>query len=80
MTNSQTADPRPSYAAATAWVTELLNGVSEDQWSAPTPCLQPPAAATSRLRSPPAASSPVGAQATTTLSSHGSPPPSARHL
>ena len=38
MTNSQTADPRPSYAAATAWVTELLNGVSEDQWSAPTPC------------------------------------------
>lgn len=38
MTNTQIVDPRPAYAAATAWVTELLEGVAESQWSAPTPC------------------------------------------
>lgn len=38
MTNTQIADPRPAYAAATAWVTELLNGVTDEQWTAPTPC------------------------------------------
>ncbi|ANY24861.1 MULTISPECIES: TIGR03086 family metal-binding protein [Gordonia] len=31
-------DPRPAFRAATAWVVELLDGVSDDQLDSPTPC------------------------------------------
>lgn len=31
-------DPRPAFRAATAWVVELLEGVSDDQLDSPTPC------------------------------------------
>lgn len=37
MTNTAT-DPRPAYAAVSAWVQSLLAGVSEEQLSRPTPC------------------------------------------
>ncbi|MCS3781109.1 TIGR03086 family metal-binding protein [Tsukamurella ocularis] len=37
MTNTAT-DPRPSYAAATAWVQSLLAAVTEEQLALPTPC------------------------------------------
>ena len=33
-------DPRPAYAAATAWMTELMRGITSDQWSKPTPCTE----------------------------------------
>ncbi|GAC53947.1 TIGR03086 family metal-binding protein [Gordonia amicalis] len=38
--NAQTTppDPRPVFAAATTWVTELLSAVTADQFAAPTPC------------------------------------------
>ncbi|MGV9671781.1 TIGR03086 family metal-binding protein [Gordonia sp. NPDC003504] len=32
------ADPRPVYAAATRWVTDLLGHVDDDQLDSPTPC------------------------------------------
>ncbi|GAA1481191.1 TIGR03086 family metal-binding protein [Gordonia sinesedis] len=35
---SAPADPRPAYAAATAWMTEVLRGVRPDQLGDPTPC------------------------------------------
>ncbi|GAB88859.1 TIGR03086 family metal-binding protein [Gordonia rhizosphera] len=38
MTTATIADPRPAYAAATAWATHLLAGVTDDQLDAPTPC------------------------------------------
>ncbi len=38
MTTATIADPRPAYAAATAWATHLLEGVTDDQLDAPTPC------------------------------------------
>lgn len=34
----QTIDPRPIYLGATAWVTNLLSAVREDQHELPTPC------------------------------------------
>lgn len=37
MTNTAT-DPRPSYAAVSAWMQSLLAGVSDDQLDKPTPC------------------------------------------
>lgn len=38
--NAQTTppDPRPAFAAATGWVTELLSAVTAEQFAAPTPC------------------------------------------
>lgn len=35
---SNPVDPRPIYAAATTWMTELLRNVDAAQLSAPTPC------------------------------------------
>lgn len=37
MTDTAT-DPRPAYAAATAWVQSLLANITEEQLSLPTPC------------------------------------------
>lgn len=37
MTNTAT-DPRPAYAAVSAWMQSLLAGVTEDQLAKPTPC------------------------------------------
>ncbi|CAM5357817.1 hypothetical protein TPAU25S_02248 [Tsukamurella paurometabola] len=37
MTDTAT-DPRPAYAAATAWVHSLLAAVAPDQLDLPTPC------------------------------------------
>ncbi len=37
MTSTAT-DPRPAYAAATAWVHSLLGGVTQEQLALPTPC------------------------------------------
>ncbi|MGX9296945.1 TIGR03086 family metal-binding protein [Tsukamurella paurometabola] len=37
MTNTAT-DPRPAYAAVTAWVQSLLANVTEEQLALPTPC------------------------------------------
>ncbi|KXP12854.1 hypothetical protein AXK57_00975 [Tsukamurella pulmonis] len=37
MTNAAT-DPRPAYAAVSAWMQSLLAGVTEDQLGDPTPC------------------------------------------
>ncbi|NMD57427.1 MULTISPECIES: TIGR03086 family metal-binding protein [Tsukamurella] len=37
MTDTAT-DPRPSYAAVSAWMQSLLAGVTEDQLDKPTPC------------------------------------------
>ncbi|MGW0039491.1 TIGR03086 family metal-binding protein [Gordonia sp. NPDC003376] len=33
-------DPRPAYAAATSWVTDLLSAVRSDQWDNRTPCTE----------------------------------------
>lgn len=33
-------DPRPAFAAATAWMTTLLSGVTPGQLGAPTPCAE----------------------------------------
>lgn len=33
-------DPRPAYAAATAWMTELLANVTEQQYALSTPCTE----------------------------------------
>ena len=38
MTNTQPADPRPYYTAATQWVGDLLAHVRDDQLDSPTPC------------------------------------------
>ncbi|MGC4933770.1 TIGR03086 family metal-binding protein [Gordonia sp. DT30] len=38
MTSNQPADPRPVYAAATRWATDLIGGVRDDQLDSPTPC------------------------------------------
>ncbi|WP_374610793.1 TIGR03086 family metal-binding protein [Gordonia sp. (in: high G+C Gram-positive bacteria)] len=32
------ADPRPAFRVATAWMTALLTGITDDQLEAPTPC------------------------------------------
>lgn len=37
MTNTAT-DPRPSYAAVSAWVQSLLANITEEQLALPTPC------------------------------------------
>ncbi|WLP89413.1 TIGR03086 family metal-binding protein [Gordonia sp. NB41Y] len=34
------ADPRPAYAAATSWVTDLWSAVRSDQWDNRTPCTE----------------------------------------
>lgn len=38
MTTTTPADPRPVYAAAAHWVTDLLANVTDDQLDSPTPC------------------------------------------
>ncbi|MGV9709122.1 TIGR03086 family metal-binding protein [Gordonia sp. NPDC003424] len=38
MTSNQPTDPRPVYAAATRWVTDLLANVRDDQLDSLTPC------------------------------------------
>lgn len=38
MSTDRPADPRPFYAAATAWVGGLLEAVTDDQLALPTPC------------------------------------------
>lgn len=40
MTTNQPADPRPFYAAATTWVTDLIANVTDDQLDRPTPCTE----------------------------------------
>lgn len=37
-TTAQTTDPRPLYTAATAWLLDLVRGISDDQLDGPTPC------------------------------------------
>ncbi|MFW0783345.1 TIGR03086 family metal-binding protein [Gordonia sp. CPCC 206044] len=37
---SAPTDPRPVYAAATAWMTQLLSSVTDDQLDSPTPCAE----------------------------------------
>ncbi|KXO89324.1 TIGR03086 family metal-binding protein [Tsukamurella pseudospumae] len=37
MTNTAT-DPRPAYAAVSAWMQSLLAGITADQFDKPTPC------------------------------------------
>ncbi len=37
-TNTQLADPRPVYAAATEWALSLVGAVTPDQLDRPTPC------------------------------------------
>lgn len=39
-TAARIADPRPAYAAATAWMTELLANVTDEQSALPTPCAE----------------------------------------
>ncbi|MDL9938041.1 TIGR03086 family metal-binding protein [Gordonia sp. ABSL1-1] len=40
MTETTLNDPRPAYAAATAWLTTLMRAVTPDQLDDPTPCTE----------------------------------------
>ena len=37
-TTTQTTDPRALYTAATAWMLDVVQGISDDQLDGPTPC------------------------------------------